>query len=416
MGPEDSGGVHTNSNIHNKAAYNVLNTTDETEHVRCSCATRRRCATSCLVRAPPRATFREARQVGLRRHQTYFAATADVTRPQDAPRSGPYAQMQIETSWMSKRRSINYRCCCFATEALGRTSVRRSGRRSPRCDDVFGRREPLDVTRRSRRRAGSGPSSRGTTSPASCPSSSSRTHVVSDADEIERLWRESVRDAGVYDQRVLGEVGRRAREAGGDDRARHRRRADTTARLALHHLGHLPLGCVVSLAPLDPRYWGERMPHDERVGTIKRRARAAMLAIVGALVGLQRCANDRCYLFADINSVLQLDEMTHLGPEHEVEALAFRGFVDELRPRTRKRSSAWSPSSRERSLRARLVRRLERRGGSPYGEGRQRVPASLQLAVSRDHARTVAARPRPDRRISSRSAPTSTYSPTASQA
>ena len=93
-----------------------------------------------------------------------------------------------------------------------------------------------------------------------------------------------------------------------------------------------PLGCVVSLAPLDPRYWGERMPHDERVGTIKRRARAAMLAIVGALVGLQRCANDRCYLFADINSVLRLDEMTHLGPEHEVEALAFRGFVDETSP------------------------------------------------------------------------------------
>jgi hypothetical protein len=164
------------------------------------------------------------------------------------------------------------------------------------------------------------------------PEQLSPEHAVSDADEIERLWRESVGSTGVYDQRVLGElVGALVKPEG------------TMVLVTDVELipppdwryiiwDTFPLGCIVSLAPLDPRYWGERMRHDDRVHTIKSRARAAMISIVGSLVGLTRCANDRCYLFADVDSVLRLDEMTHLGPEHEVATLSFQAFADETSP------------------------------------------------------------------------------------
>jgi hypothetical protein len=96
-----------------------------------------------------------------------------------------------------------------------------------------------------------------------------------------------------------------------------------------------PGGAVVSLAPLDPAYWG---PSDtywrtgkaapDRVRAVKWRARTACLSIVGSLLGLNRCRNDNCYLFANIDSVTRLDSMDRLGQEHGVEALTDRGFPD----------------------------------------------------------------------------------------
>lgn len=86
------------------------------------------------------------------------------------------------------------------------------------------------------------------------------------------------------------------------------------------------MGVVASITPLDPAYWGIRMGARERVGKIKARTRAACASVVGSLLGLRRCDNETCYLYADVDSVLRLDDMVHLGEEHGVERLAFRGF------------------------------------------------------------------------------------------
>lgn len=88
-------------------------------------------------------------------------------------------------------------------------------------------------------------------------------------------------------------------------------------------------GAVVSLAPLDPDYWGTwDDAHPDRLRAVKWRARAACLSIVGSLLGLSRCKNEHCYLFANVDSVTRLDFMDCLGQEHGVNALANRGFPD----------------------------------------------------------------------------------------
>ena len=71
---------------------------------------------------------------------------------------------------------------------------------------------------------------------------------------------------------------------------------------------------VVSIAPMDPDYWG--MPRTDGTRQIKRRARAASISLVGELLGLKRCKNPRCFLFADVDAVLRLDRMTCIGTEH----------------------------------------------------------------------------------------------------
>src|SRR4029453_2495881 len=88
-----------------------------------------------------------------------------------------------------------------------------------------------------------------------------------------------------------------------------------------------PLGAVASVAPLDPEYWRE--PYDseqQRVVIAKRRVRAACVSIVGALIGLHRCQNESCFLYANVGSVVRLDEMELIGPEHGVAELTNRGF------------------------------------------------------------------------------------------
>lgn len=82
---------------------------------------------------------------------------------------------------------------------------------------------------------------------------------------------------------------------------------------------------VISVAPLDPEYWGDQEPN--RVATIKNRTRAAALALVGMFLDQKRCGNPRCYLYEDVDSVLTLDRMRGFGPEHSLgQELGGRGF------------------------------------------------------------------------------------------
>src|SRR5829696_1072395 len=81
---------------------------------------------------------------------------------------------------------------------------------------------------------------------------------------------------------------------------------------------------VVSTAPMDPEYW--RLKDEFRFSTIKHRARAACLNVVGQDIGLERCDNYRCFMRAPVESTTDLDDMILLGPEHKLRELANRGF------------------------------------------------------------------------------------------
>jgi hypothetical protein len=76
-----------------------------------------------------------------------------------------------------------------------------------------------------------------------------------------------------------------------------------------------PAGWVGSVAPMDPTYWGSQ--DAQRVVAVKRRARAAVGAMVGAILGFERCDNHQCFLFRRVDSVLRLDHMRVLGGEHD---------------------------------------------------------------------------------------------------
>jgi len=89
----------------------------------------------------------------------------------------------------------------------------------------------------------------------------------------------------------------------------------------------IPSGAVVSLAPVDPKYWSEPVQDEtHRHQVIKSRTRAACISVVGSLLGLQRCENPTCFMYSNVDSVVRLDDMIHLGPEHGVTELAGRGF------------------------------------------------------------------------------------------
>jgi hypothetical protein len=81
---------------------------------------------------------------------------------------------------------------------------------------------------------------------------------------------------------------------------------------------------VISARPTDPSYW--RDPDPNRLATIKHRARAASVAVTGRLLHLSTCENPHCFLFRDVSSVVTLDYMTELGPEHDLGDLAGMGF------------------------------------------------------------------------------------------
>jgi predicted Zn-dependent protease len=83
---------------------------------------------------------------------------------------------------------------------------------------------------------------------------------------------------------------------------------------------------VVSTTPLDPEYW--QISDPQRVGTIKDRARTAVMSLCGTFLGLHRCHNPKCFLFENVASVTNLDRMNTLGKEHgsEIEGLIGAAF------------------------------------------------------------------------------------------
>jgi hypothetical protein len=81
---------------------------------------------------------------------------------------------------------------------------------------------------------------------------------------------------------------------------------------------------VISIAPTDPKFWN--MKESNRKSIIKHRVRTACLSAVGQLMGLQRCDNERCFLYKNVDSVTRLDDMVVLGPEHNIGALSQKGF------------------------------------------------------------------------------------------
>ena len=93
-----------------------------------------------------------------------------------------------------------------------------------------------------------------------------------------------------------------------------------------------PNGAVISYAPLDPGYWTTAVEADERIMTVKSRVRAAALCVIGSLTGLRRCQNERCFMFANIDSVVRLDQMELIGPEHEIPELSERRVVAQAEP------------------------------------------------------------------------------------
>jgi hypothetical protein len=96
-----------------------------------------------------------------------------------------------------------------------------------------------------------------------------------------------------------------------------------------------PGGAVISVAPMDPRYWGAAMSDSAlaRRSTVKQGARAAVMSVVGSKIGLSRCENPQCFMFAVVDSVSRLAEMRYLGPEHSVTGLARGVFpVPEIGP------------------------------------------------------------------------------------
>jgi hypothetical protein len=91
---------------------------------------------------------------------------------------------------------------------------------------------------------------------------------------------------------------------------------------------------VVSTAPMDSLYWGtkkrNRRPGEgvrQRAAYVKHRARAAMLSGTGEQLGLERCDNPGCFLYANVDSVSCLDSMAVLGKEHEEDVLTDWGFA-----------------------------------------------------------------------------------------
>jgi hypothetical protein len=85
---------------------------------------------------------------------------------------------------------------------------------------------------------------------------------------------------------------------------------------------------VISVAPLDPRYWRDRDPN--RIATIKHRTRCAAMSVTGDFLGISRCRNPECFCFDDVDSVIVLDDMKVLGAEHEIPELTDRGFDAEV--------------------------------------------------------------------------------------
>lgn len=92
----------------------------------------------------------------------------------------------------------------------------------------------------------------------------------------------------------------------------------------------VPGGVAVSLATLDPLYWGEKTSEDGRRGAVRQRLRAALCSVLGVAIGMIRCDNPTCFLFANVDRVTRLDDMVRIGEEHRAPDLAGRGFTSDV--------------------------------------------------------------------------------------
>ncbi len=91
----------------------------------------------------------------------------------------------------------------------------------------------------------------------------------------------------------------------------------------------VPGGVAVSLATLDPLYWGEKTSEDRRGRAVRQRLRAALCSVLGVAIGMIRCDNPTCFLFANVDRVTRLDNMVRIGEEHGAPDLAGRGFTSD---------------------------------------------------------------------------------------
>jgi hypothetical protein len=92
----------------------------------------------------------------------------------------------------------------------------------------------------------------------------------------------------------------------------------------------VPGGVAMSMATLDPEYWGEWSDETTRQRIVKRRLRAALCSVLGTAIGLVRCDNPQCFLYADVDRVTRLDDFVRIGEEHFVSSLTGRGFSDQV--------------------------------------------------------------------------------------
>ena len=90
-----------------------------------------------------------------------------------------------------------------------------------------------------------------------------------------------------------------------------------------------PNNVIVSTHYMDPATWGDPMSEEARRAAIEQRLTAAMINIMGVMLGYQPCHDPECYLYRPIERVRRLDYMrgfvgvhadllnTRLSPEQE---------------------------------------------------------------------------------------------------
>jgi hypothetical protein len=81
---------------------------------------------------------------------------------------------------------------------------------------------------------------------------------------------------------------------------------------------------VISIAPLDPEYWGVR--DKERLQDLKHRVRTAAINAAAPLLGVKWCTRRACLLNEAVTGVGSLDAMIALEPGHDRLRAAGKGF------------------------------------------------------------------------------------------
>jgi len=148
--------------------------------------------------------------------------------------------------------------------------------------------------------------------------------VPGSADYVRAIRERAHGESGLYDQAVLGPLASRVAEIQSSSVVLTDLPITPPREWRYIIWDVTPSGAVISAAPLDPAYWEPSAPAEMRRSTITRRATAAQLCVMGSLLGLRRCDNERCFMFGNIDSVTRLDHAEMYGPEHEIEELTSR--------------------------------------------------------------------------------------------